>query len=332
MKFLQNKLGVHQLSLFDLDVIQAESTEGLSAICKALAGNSSLILFGCEVTKSGNFYTWTAGAIYHQGEIYQVDASNAPLNSTSTPYWKIYTVNIKPTFVNNILNILTGDYPVRHLLGGNFIIHKEKKVTLGNTTLDGEIQISAPGGYFLPIAGQGIQNGGGGGVPIGFIGGWNGGNVPAGWGLCDGQNGRPLVNEDNSYIMGAGSGNTGDVGGSNLITESNIPSHGHTFSHNFSIGAGGGHTHTYTEPNGEQGHKHQVTGKRLVNIANNDEYRWMLDPGIIENTNYSTTGITINSVADHTHTISGTGTIGSTGGGVAFQPKYRKVKFIIRTF
>ena len=70
-----------------------------------------------------------------------------------------------------------------------------------------------------------------GGVPRGFIGMWSGqlSEIPSGWALCDGQDGRP--NLLGKFIRGVPSTTTnpGGAGGSDTMTlsEANLPAHAH---------------------------------------------------------------------------------------------------------
>ena len=69
-----------------------------------------------------------------------------------------------------------------------------------------------------------------GGIPRGFIGMWSGqlSEIPSGWALCDGQDGRP--NLLGKFIRGVPAAtNPGNTGGSDSITlsEANLPAHKH---------------------------------------------------------------------------------------------------------
>lgn len=69
-----------------------------------------------------------------------------------------------------------------------------------------------------------------GGIPRGFIGMWSGqlSEIPSGWALCDGQDGRP--NLLGKFIRGVPAAtNPGNTGGSDSITlsEANLPAHRH---------------------------------------------------------------------------------------------------------
>lgn len=72
----------------------------------------------------------------------------------------------------------------------------------------------------------------GGSIPSGSVCMWSGSQskIPAGWKLCNGQNGTP--NLTNRFILGAGSKYTcGATGGSSTVSlsQSQMPSHSHKF-------------------------------------------------------------------------------------------------------
>lgn len=92
--------------------------------------------------------------------------------------------------------------------------------------------------------------------PIGLIVMWAGdlSNPPAGWALCDGNNGTPDLT--NKFIVGAGNQySTGDTGGQNsvVLSEAQLPSHVHS-SGGYSTSTDGAHTHTYTPSIQDLGH------------------------------------------------------------------------------
>ena len=166
-------------------------------------------------------------------------------------------------------------------------------------------------------------------VPTGFIGMWSGSlaTIPLGWGLCDGSAGRPDLRD--RFIVGAG--NTyiiGTTGGANtvVLAESNIPSHNHTFSGSGSASSAGAHNHTLFDPS----HSHTLI---KYNSATNGESNigGSGNAGTYS-TGSATTGITIAGVGDHSHSITVSGVVGSTGGGVAHEnrPPYYALAFIIK--
>ena len=167
-------------------------------------------------------------------------------------------------------------------------------------------------------------------VPTGFIGMWSGSlaTIPLGWGLCDGSAGRPDLRD--RFIVGAG--NTyiiGTTGGANtvVLAESNIPSHNHTFSGSGSASSAGAHNHTLSDPS----HSH-VYNRYLSGSIEGFSIAASGNAGTNVTTGSSTTGITIAGVGDHSHSITVSGVVGSTGGGVAHEnrPPYYALAFIIK--
>lgn len=78
-----------------------------------------------------------------------------------------------------------------------------------------------------PLLGGGPSDGG---VPAGCILIWSGtaDNIPDGWALCDGQNGRPDLRD--RFVLGAGTSHAvGDSGGSEevTLTVEQMPRHAH---------------------------------------------------------------------------------------------------------
>ena len=79
-----------------------------------------------------------------------------------------------------------------------------------------------------------------GSVPAGAIMLWSGtaDNIPDGWALCDGQDGRPDLRD--KFVLGAGTGHSvGESGGSEKValTASQMPSHSHVQQYPDSYGA-----------------------------------------------------------------------------------------------
>jgi hypothetical protein len=136
--------------------------------------------------------------------------------------------------------------------------------------------------------------------------------------------------------------NTGDSSFNSLeetggSADATLPSHTHTFSDSFTTDGGGAHSHSLTDP----GHHHQITGP---NGAFNDNLNPTTGTGNYGggtpddsseryDTYDATTGISIGSVGNHTHTgsVSGTTTsAGSSGTNANLQP-YIVVKMWKRT-
>ena len=164
-------------------------------------------------------------------------------------------------------------------------------------------------------------------VPIGGIIMWSGSvsTIPSGWVLCNGSNGTPDLRD--KFIIGAGTTYApAATGGSATVTllEANLPAHTHAFTG--TTAAGGGHTHTITDP----GHAHSVTTRTSAGGADGGfADSWKGTTSV--NSSVQTTGITISTAASHTHDV--TGTNATTGSGTAFNilPPYFALAYIMRT-
>ena len=154
-------------------------------------------------------------------------------------------------------------------------------------------------------------------VPAGVIVMWSGSvaSIPSGWLLCDGTNSTPDLRD--RFIVGAGS--TYAVAATGGSADATLVSHSHTFSG--STGGAGAHNHSLNDP----GHAH-VYNKRASNgiettgtIGSYDT--WKGETGVA--TSASGTGISINGVGDHTHSVSGTiSTVGSSATNANLPPYY----------
>lgn len=132
--------------------------------------------------------------------------------------------------------------------------------------------------------------------------------IPAGWVLCDGNNGTP--NLLGKFLRGAPSGtDPGATGGENskTLTSSQLPSHGHSF--DTSTSSDGSHSHSWSVPN------------FILGSSNSDA-----DGLPYASDSYTRTS---NSGGAHSHTVSST----STGGGQSFdnQPEHMEVAYIMKT-
>lgn len=212
-------------------------------------------------------------------------------------------------------------------------------------------------------------------VPTGSIMFFAGQTAPQGWLLCNGQsinrvdykklfstigtiygigNGSTTFNLPNlqdRFPMGKGTNNLGQVGGSNSITltSSQLPSHSHTAT----VSDNGSHSHSgITTSNGSHNHSINDPGHSHTQFTYQDDYNewggttpsFADDAGSIRswsNIYSSTTGITINSAEDHSHTLTTntvdnhthTVTIGSTGitnPSIDITNKYITLNYIIR--
>lgn len=139
---------------------------------------------------------------------------------------------------------------------------------------------------------------------------FNGGrDIPAGWAICDGNNGTP--NLIGRFIKGDST--AGNVGGSDEITLTvdNMPAHTHKFNtQSIQTSSDGAHTHSYTAP---------VTGKS--DNAN--------DRDIMRYSEQSTTS----SSGAHTHTVDLSSAVLSTEGNgqpIKIEPKYYSLIFIMK--
>jgi microcystin-dependent protein len=148
-------------------------------------------------------------------------------------------------------------------------------------------------------------------VPAGIITMWSGliDDIPVGWGLCDGQSGRPDLR--GRFIVGYDIGDTdyniiGNVGGSksHTLTTSEMPPHNHT------ISSDGSHSHTL------------AGGPFAVWIANEADAGSGSSGNEVGGTGYDNT----NSAGSHTHSMS------NTGGGMAHanRPPYYTLAYIIK--
>ena len=155
----------------------------------------------------------------------------------------------------------------------------------------------------------------GGLTPTGGIIMWSGSiaSIPAGWALCDGNNGTPNLRD--RFVVGAGSTySDGVTGGSSNVTlnETNLPNHTHTFSGTTSMA--GAHTHTTA-----------IRRRQGASVVNRAYTVFWADSDPIASQNF-----TSSSSGDHTHTLSGT--TSGTGGGQAITviPPYYALAYIMK--
>ena len=141
--------------------------------------------------------------------------------------------------------------------------------------------------------------------------------APSGWAICNGQNGTPDLR--NRFIVGAGNSyNVGVTGGfdSVSLSESQIPSHTHSFSGSSS------HSHGINDP----GHTHTMNFNQ-GNIISSGGAFGLKDSGTANRINTNTTGISVNS-----QSVTISGNTGGTGGGQAHEnrPPYYALMFIMK--
>ena len=173
------------------------------------------------------------------------------------------------------------------------------------------------------------------GVPSGVIVMWsgNGGNIPAGWQLCNGvgtlSDGTPIPDLRERFVVGSAGDNptvngpayashtTGSHNENTVqLTTQQMPSHTHSASGS-NTGAAGGHSHTVTDRTPENG-----GGGASPAAYKSGSPGWQI----------KTVNRTTSSRSDHTHSLSGM-TIASSGGGQAHEnrPPYYALCFIIKT-
>jgi len=88
-KLITNNSGGHLISLDDFRHTQEGVSESINSFAKSLIpeGVDRCILHGCVLTVVGAAFSLSAGAIYYQGEVYQVNAQNGTTNGLA--YWVI---------------------------------------------------------------------------------------------------------------------------------------------------------------------------------------------------------------------------------------------------
>ena len=162
--------------------------------------------------------------------------------------------------------------------------------------------------------------------------------VPANWSLCDGSNGTPDLR--NKFVISSQSYDTGDnrwetnITGTGTATggskDSHLPSHTHGIntSGNATL-TDPGHNHGITEPNSGNGHKHSISFTNTDSGFGRSEESGSGGQAGTNDTNFSTTGITID---DNTTGITLGGSTESQGSSNVNQnlPPYFALAFIMR--
>ncbi|MDD5431111.1 MAG: tail fiber protein [Candidatus Pacebacteria bacterium] len=211
----------------------------------------------------------------------------------------------------------------------DIITVKSNNVGIGTTdTASYKLNISGN----LNASGK-IKENGGDIVPSGLIIMWSGASVPAGWLLCDGNNGTP--NLIDRFVYGASTVTATGGSATYSITTANLPSHSHSISAG-STGSGGSHSHSYSGTfdyssthyhtvhvyiSGSGGH---AMGYTTVNPT------WSPECQYAGNHSHTVT-TTFGNEASHIHSISGT----SNDGGFAntpinILPPFYKLAFIMK--
>ncbi len=173
------------------------------------------------------------------------------------------------------------------------------EVTTTGVTLSGTDGIKGPNGNYVT-------------VPPGGIIMWSGAiaNIPAGWSLCDGNNGTPNLTD--RFVLHAdadsgGANNVGDTGGSNTIATAQLPSHTHDDG-TLATNTSGNHTHRVY--NGAAFNSNYTNGGVAGTVYPVGNYN-------------TTTG-----AGTHSHDI--TGSTGSTGSNAVFKPRYYSLAYIMK--
>jgi len=180
-----------------------------------------------------------------------------------------------------------------------------------------------------------VQSAIAGGIPRGLISMWSGAlsDIPTGWALCDGQDGRPDFTD--KFIKGISTVETepGETGGENSRTLeiANMPAHAHAISE-LSTNTTGAHAH---DAKGESGgifrfatvHNDYQHSNRVVYGTSGV---WTAGESGNEITGGPHYPLSTASTGNHEHTISGS--LGSAGSGTPFdnRPAYFELAFIIK--
>lgn len=86
-KIITDLPGEHPLSLNDFQHMQDSYTEIIDALVKSQTSGNTVRLHGVAVSSPSSDASCTAGAIYHDGEVYQVDAHSITGNGTLS--WEV---------------------------------------------------------------------------------------------------------------------------------------------------------------------------------------------------------------------------------------------------
>jgi len=201
-----------------------------------------------------------------------------------------------PGLVNNAIrelmaqlkNQLTGTDDDNHTIGGNLVVN-------GTLTVGSNLADAFPSGTKLLF---------------------NQTTAPTGWVKDTTHDNKALrvvsgtagTGGSIAFTTAFASQNVGDT----TLTASQIPSHTHTFSGSGTTGNAGSHTHSITDPS----HSHGNVPAQITDLDRGGSSS-LFSIDNISNTNSATTGISINAVDDHAHSVSISGTTGALGGSTA---------------
>ena len=164
---------------------------------------------------------------------------------------------------------------------------------------------------------------------------YTGSTAPSGWAICNGQNGTPDLRD--RFIVGAGSAySVNNTGGANSVTltESQIPSHNHSFSgsssHSHTIN---NHTHSFS---GSNTHNHGYTflNQNVSHGGGSSAYGRTTTGATTDNATITISGTTGNPSdrGTNSQTVSISGNTGNKGGGNSHEnrPPYYALMFIMK--
>ena len=167
------------------------------------------------------------------------------------------------------------------------------------------------------------------GVPVGGIIMWSGtvATIPANWALCNGSNGTPDLRD--KFVIGAGStyapAATGGAA-TKTLEVANLPSHSHSLT-GATAAASGGHTHSVSDA----GHYHSGSFTNVGTPVSGGLTGTPSGDWAPANTNVGNASLTVSSVPNHTHDLSGTTASVGSGTAVNILPPYFALAYIMRT-
>jgi len=153
---------------------------------------------------------------------------------------------------------------------------------------------------------------------------WSGSSasIPSGWVLCNGSNSTPDLRD--RFVVGAGS--TYAVGATGGSKDAIVVSHTHSLT--ATTGSGGSHSHYVT--NGESfGNDGTSSAEETINLA--DGLGGNMNQYILTTSNNTADFARSSTIADHTHSISGTTDSAGSSGTNANLPPYYALCYIMKT-